>query len=51
LNFLLGTSLKKYDPTIESKKLVEVDGRQFMIEILDLAGTDQFTAMYILLTD
>ncbi|CAH1783921.1 unnamed protein product [Owenia fusiformis] len=38
---------EKYDPTIEDsyRKQVEVDGNQCMLEILDTAGTEQFTAM------
>jgi len=37
----------KYDPTIEDsyRKQVEVDGQQCMLEMLDTAGTEQFTAM------
>jgi Ras-related protein Rap-1A/Ras-related protein Rap-1B len=37
----------RYDPTIEDsyRKQVEVDGQQCMLEILDTAGTEQFTAM------
>jgi Ras-related protein Rap-1A/Ras-related protein Rap-1B len=37
----------RYDPTIEDsyRKQVEVDGLQCMLEILDTAGTEQFTAM------
>lgn len=37
----------RYDPTIEDsyRKQVEVDGHQCMLEILDTAGTEQFTAM------
>ena len=39
--------MEKYDPTIEDsyRKLVEVDNDQYMLEILDTAGTEQFTAM------
>jgi small GTP-binding protein len=39
--------VEKYDPTIEDsyRKQVEVDGKQCMLEILDTAGTEQFTAM------
>jgi Ras-related protein Rap-1A/Ras-related protein Rap-1B len=39
--------VEKYDPTIEDsyRKQVEVDGYQCMLEILDTAGTEQFTAM------
>jgi len=39
--------VEKYDPTIEDsyRKQVEVDGEQYMLEILDTAGTEQFTAM------
>ncbi len=33
--------MEKYDPTIEDsyRKVVEVDGQQCMLEILDTAGT------------
>lgn len=39
--------LDKYDPTIEDsyRKQVEVDGTPVTLEILDTAGTEQFTAM------
>eukprot|EP01126_Amoeba_proteus_P010199 TRINITY_DN13962_c0_g2_i1.p1 TRINITY_DN13962_c0_g2~~TRINITY_DN13962_c0_g2_i1.p1 ORF type:complete len:223 (-),score=38.51 TRINITY_DN13962_c0_g2_i1:273-941(-) len=39
--------LKKYDPTIEETymKQVDVDGNAIMLEIMDTAGTEQFTAM------
>jgi len=47
VQFVQGIFVEKYDPTIEDsyRKLVEVDGSQYMLEILDTAGTDQFTAM------
>ncbi|KAJ5759982.1 ras-domain-containing protein [Penicillium odoratum] len=39
--------IESYDPTIEDsyRKQIEVDGRQCILEILDTAGTEQFTAM------
>lgn len=47
LRSLQGIFVEKYDPTIEDsyRKQVEVDGQQCMLEILDTAGTEQFTAM------
>ena len=42
-----GIFVDKYDPTIEDtyKKWVQVDGHQCMVEIVDSAGTKQFSAM------
>ena len=45
--FCSGVFVEQYDPTIEDsyRKLVEVNGQQYMLEILDTAGTEHFTAM------
>ena len=47
MQFVQGIFVEKYDPTIEDsyRKKVEVSGQQCMLEILDTAGTEQFTAM------
>merc|ERR1711974_234711 len=47
VQFVQGIFVEKYDPTIEDsyRKQVDVDGQQCMPEILDTAGTEQFTAM------
>ncbi|EDQ89228.1 uncharacterized protein MONBRDRAFT_37080 [Monosiga brevicollis MX1] len=47
VQFVQGIFVEKYDPTIEDsyRNQVEVDGQQCMLEILDTAGTEQFTAM------
>lgn len=47
VQFVQEIFVEKYDPTIEDsyRKQVEVDGQQCMLEILDTAGTEQFTAM------
>lgn len=47
MQFVQSIFVEKYDPTIEDsyRKQVEVDGQQCMLEILDTAGTEQFTAM------
>ena len=41
VQFVQGIFVEKYDPTIEDsyRKPVEVDNNQFMLEILDTAGT------------
>ncbi|TVY30131.1 Ras-related protein [Lachnellula hyalina] len=45
--FVQNIWIEAYDPTIEDsyRKQIDVDGRQCMLEILDTAGTEQFTAM------
>ena len=47
VQFVQGIFVEKYDPTIEDsyRKPIQLDGRQFMLEILDTAGTESFTAM------
>jgi Ras-related protein Rap-1A len=47
MQFVQGIFMPKYDPTIEDvyKKTVEIDGRQYSLEILDTAGTEEFSAM------
>ncbi|KAI9022210.1 ras related protein 1b [Phycomyces nitens] len=47
VQFVQSIFVERYDPTIEDsyRKQVEVDGQQCVLEILDTAGTEQFTAM------
>ncbi|CZT24910.1 related to Ras-related protein Rap-1b [Ramularia collo-cygni] len=47
MQFVQGVFVERYDPTIEDsyRKSIDVDGRQVVLEIMDTAGTEQFTAM------
>jgi len=47
VQYVSGVFVERYDPTIEDsyRKQVEIDGSQCTLEILDTAGTEQFTAM------
>jgi len=47
VRYVQGIYVHKYDPTIEDsyRKNIKVDGEEYMLEILDTAGTEQFTAM------
>lgn len=47
VQFCQNVFVEKYDPTIEDsyKKTTEVDGKLYRLEILDTAGTDQFSAL------
>jgi len=47
LRFVSGVFVERYDPTIEDsyRKTASIDGKEVMLEILDTAGTDQFTAL------
>jgi len=47
LQFVNGTFIEQYDPTMEDcyRKQVQVDDELAMVEILDTAGSGQFTAM------
>ncbi|CAD0082325.1 unnamed protein product, partial [Aureobasidium vineae] len=52
LSFLAqGIWIERYDPTIEDsyRKQCDVDGRQVILEILDTAGTEQFSESRITL--
>ena len=47
LQFVSGQFPKQYDPTIEDfyTKKIDVDGSAILLEILDTAGQDEYSAM------
>lgn len=47
VQFVSGTFVERYDPTIEDfyRKEIDVDGAPAVLEILDTAGTEQFASM------
>ena len=47
VRYVQGMFVERYDPTIEDsyRKAVEAEGRHWLLEILDTAGTEQFVAM------
>mmetsp|Transcript_20307 Transcript_20307/g.77755 ORF Transcript_20307/g.77755 Transcript_20307/m.77755 type:complete len:208 (-) Transcript_20307:114-737(-) len=47
VRFLQGAFIGKYDPTIEDsyRKNVQISGVHYLVEILDMAGKEQLTAM------
>ena len=47
IRYVIGDFMDHYDPTIEDyyRKLVEVDGKPAMLDILDTAGQDEFASM------
>jgi small GTP-binding protein len=49
IRYVQDSFVTEYDPTIEDsyRRQVEVDGQQVMLEILDTAGTEQFTAYVV----
>eukprot|EP00703_Trepomonas_sp_PC1_P005451 JAP91155.1 Rab-like protein [Trepomonas sp. PC1] len=47
VRFVQGKFIKKYDPTIEDfyRKQIDVDGEAVMLDILDTAGQEEFSAL------
>ncbi|XP_071396824.1 ras-related protein Rap-2a-like isoform X3 [Centroberyx affinis] len=51
VQFVTGTFIEKYDPTIEDfyRKEIEVDSSPSVLEILDTAGTEQYQQVPVVL--
>merc|ERR1712217_129602 len=47
VRFIQGNFVEKYDPTIEDsyRKLTEVDGAAYMLDIMDTAGQEEYSAL------
>jgi len=47
VRFIQGTFVQKYDPTIEDsyRKQVEIDGKACMLDIMDTAGQEEYSAL------
>eukprot|EP01100_Stratorugosa_tubuloviscum_P002490 TRINITY_DN157_c2_g4_i1.p1 TRINITY_DN157_c2_g4~~TRINITY_DN157_c2_g4_i1.p1 ORF type:complete len:206 (-),score=92.29 TRINITY_DN157_c2_g4_i1:105-677(-) len=47
VRFIQGNFVERYDPTIEDsyRKLIEVDGAACMIDIMDTAGQEEYSAL------
>eukprot|EP00735_Rhodelphis_limneticus_P004609 TRINITY_DN16216_c0_g1::TRINITY_DN16216_c0_g1_i1::g.6427::m.6427 TRINITY_DN16216_c0_g1::TRINITY_DN16216_c0_g1_i1::g.6427 ORF type:complete len:191 (-),score=45.03,sp/Q640R7/RAP1B_XENTR/58.42/9e-79,Ras/PF00071.17/4e-57,Miro/PF08477.8/3.9e-22,Arf/PF00025.16/1.9e-10,GTP_EFTU/PF00009.22/9.5e+02,GTP_EFTU/PF00009.22/9.2e-07,MMR_HSR1/PF01926.18/7.5e-05,MMR_HSR1/PF01926.18/2.8e+03,AAA_22/PF13401.1/3.3,AAA_22/PF13401.1/8.1e+02,AlaDh_PNT_C/PF01262.16/1.8,AlaDh_PNT_C/PF01262.16/1.3e+02 TRINITY_DN16216_c0_g len=47
VQFIQGTFVEKYDPTIEDsyRKQVDVDGKACLLDVLDTAGQEEYSAM------
>eukprot|EP00026_Physarum_polycephalum_P013031 Phypoly_transcript_13391.p1 GENE.Phypoly_transcript_13391~~Phypoly_transcript_13391.p1 ORF type:complete len:195 (+),score=23.81 Phypoly_transcript_13391:202-786(+) len=47
VRFVSGTFVTKYDPTIEDsyRKQVEIDGKACILDIMDTAGQEEYTAL------
>jgi len=47
VRFIQGNFVEKYDPTIEDsyRKQVEVDGYSYMLDVMDTAGQEEYSAL------
>jgi len=47
IRYVLGSFVDHYDPTIEDlyRKIIQLEGQNYMLEILDTAGTESFLSM------